>query len=105
LLSKLPRLERLRITLAPSEILPAREDIGQHMAIQWIRIGSDIAADPLWDLESLESLTTLLARMPRLSEALLFSEAMKWLTAAIATRNRADLLHLAHHVQIGRTGN
>ncbi|KAJ2773891.1 hypothetical protein IWQ56_000816 [Coemansia nantahalensis] len=105
LLPKLPRLERLRITLAPSEILPAREDIGQHMAMQWIWIGADIGADSPWDSDSLESLTTLLARMPRLNEAFLFSEADMWLTAAMAARNRDDLLYLEHHVQIGRSDN
>ncbi|KAJ2768268.1 hypothetical protein IWQ56_003004, partial [Coemansia nantahalensis] len=105
LLSKLPHLERLRITLAPSEVLPAREDIGQHMAMQWIWIGADIGADSPWDSDSLELLTTLLARMPRLNEAFLFSEAVKWLAAAVVARNRDDMLHLAYRVQIDHTGN
>ncbi|KAJ2807573.1 hypothetical protein H4R21_000419 [Coemansia helicoidea] len=104
LLSKLPRLEEARVTLTRPQIHPAREEISYHMAMRRLWVDSVSRSGVGWGPDSLEPLTTMLARMPRLSEALLFYQAVRWITKTTArrSRNREGLLHLALHVNIGR---
>ncbi|KAJ2080153.1 hypothetical protein H4R24_003282 [Coemansia sp. RSA 988] len=102
LLERFSNLEEIHLTLVNPEIYLPPNEIKYNMSLQRLWVNACMDDLPMWNGKSLDSLMTLLARMPKLKELLLFEKAVEWLSKAISRKNRDDLLWLSLGVNIGR---
>ncbi|KAJ2799662.1 hypothetical protein H4R20_004346, partial [Coemansia guatemalensis] len=102
LLARFPNLEDIRLMLLNPQVYLPSNEINYNLSLRRLWVNAMTDDLPMWNAASLESLVTLLARMPNLKELLLFDKAVEWLSKAISRKNCDELLWLSLGVNIGR---
>ncbi|KAJ2582968.1 hypothetical protein GGH95_001248 [Coemansia sp. RSA 1836] len=98
-LSKLPGLQNLALTLTYPCSHPHPDDIGFNMRVRRLWLGA--AEGSVWGAPALDSLLTIATQMVNLHELLLFKRALLRLKTAMSRAKSDDLHQFARYVNIG----